>query len=119
MRKCCVGPDSDTAAQVDVDRGFVIPSAAARCTLVRGACVGSRVVYGSERTRCMDTGRFDTLTRSLTVAGSRRRALGTLAAALGLRSLAAPDDAAAARSGRCRRKPGECERCDRGKCEKK
>ena len=68
----------------------------------------------------MDADRFDTLTRSLTVAGSRRRALGPRSAARSWRSeLADPDDAVAARSARCRRKPGECERCDRGKCEKK
>src|SRR5829696_3565049 len=68
----------------------------------------------------MDADRFDTLTRSLSNAGSRRRMFGTtLSVALVALRLTDPEDAVAARSARCRRKPGECERCDRGKCEKK
>ena len=68
----------------------------------------------------MDADRFDTLTRSLGSAGSRRRALGAaLSGALVALGVTDPDEASAARSARCRRRPGECERCDRGKCEKK
>ena len=68
----------------------------------------------------MDADRFDTLARSLTSVGSRRRALGAaLSGALGALGMAEVDEASAARSGKCKRKPGECERCDRGKCEKK
>jgi hypothetical protein len=67
----------------------------------------------------MDADQFDTLTRSLSIAGSRRRMLGTaLSGALVALRLADPDEVTAARSAKCRRKPGECERCDRGKCTK-
>ena len=45
----------------------------------------------------MDADRFDTLTRSLTAAGSRRRALAAaLAGSLGLLALTDPGDVAAA-----------------------
>ena len=68
----------------------------------------------------MDAGRFDALSRSLASVGSRRRALVTvLSGALGVLGLAEADEATAANSGKCRRKPGECERCDRGKCQHK
>jgi hypothetical protein len=68
----------------------------------------------------MDTHQFDRFTRSLSIAGSRRGMLGTaLSGVLVGLGLADPDEVAAARSAKCRRKPGECERCDRGKCEKK
>jgi hypothetical protein len=67
----------------------------------------------------MDADQFDTLTRSLSIAGSRRRMLGTaLSGALVALRLADPDEVTAGRSAKCRRKPGECERCDRGKCTK-
>src|SRR5215218_5508658 len=67
----------------------------------------------------MDADQFDTLTRSLSIAGSRRRMLGTaISGALVALRLADPDEVTAARSAKCRRKPGECERCDRGKCTK-
>lgn len=65
----------------------------------------------------MDADRFDTLTRALTGSGSRRDALAaTLGGALGVLGLAAPDDAAAARSAKCKPRCGECERCKRGDC---
>jgi hypothetical protein len=68
----------------------------------------------------VDADRFDALSRSLAAVGSRRRALATaLGSAVGLLSLAAPDAARAAKSPKCKRKPNECERCDRGKCERK
>ena len=66
----------------------------------------------------MDGSRFDTLTRSLAVVGSRRRALAALGGALGLLGLVHPDDAAAAKSGKCKSKCDECQRCKRGKCKK-
>ena len=68
----------------------------------------------------MDSARFDALARSLTAAGSRRRALtAVLTGGLSLLGLAQPDDAAAAKSGKCKPKCGECERCKKGDCEKK
>ena len=68
----------------------------------------------------MDGSRFDTLARSFSATGSRRRALAaTIGAILGTFGLTHTHDAAAAKSGKCRRRPGECERCQRGTCEKK
>jgi hypothetical protein len=68
----------------------------------------------------MNADRFAALSRSLTAVGTRRRALGvTLSGVLGVLGLANPDEAGAARSPRCRREPGECERCQRGRCERK
>ena len=62
----------------------------------------------------MDAERFDSLTRVLTTAGSRRRVLAAaLAGALGLQGRLQPDDAAAGR--RCKPKCSECERCKKGK----
>ena len=63
----------------------------------------------------MDADRFDTLARSLTAVGSRRRTL----AALGLLGLADPDEAAAAKTGKCKPTCGECEKCKKGDCDKK
>lgn len=67
----------------------------------------------------MNADRFASLTRALAAARSRRRTLAALAGALGLVGLAYPEDAAAAKSGRCKPKCGECERCKRGDCDKK
>ena len=67
----------------------------------------------------MDAECFDTLTRMLTAAGSRRRALAALSGAFGLLSLAHPQDATAATSGKCTPKCGECEKCQKGDCDKK
>jgi hypothetical protein len=67
----------------------------------------------------MDADQFATLTRALAAARSRRGALAALAGALGLRGRAHPAGAGAARSRKCKRKPGECERCDKGDCDKK
>jgi hypothetical protein len=67
----------------------------------------------------MDADRFDALARSLTVAGSRRRALTALSGSLGLLGFARPDEATAAKSGRCKPTCGECEKCKRGDCKRK
>jgi hypothetical protein len=63
----------------------------------------------------MDDSRFDTLTRSLTTAGSRRRALTTvLGGALGLVAAASLDDAVA------KKKPcPPCKKRKKGKCKAK
>jgi len=66
----------------------------------------------------MDGTRFDTITRSLTVAGSRRRALAAgVAGALGLWGVTHQDDVAA--GGKCKPKCNECETCKKGKHGKK
>jgi hypothetical protein len=58
--------------------------------------------------------RFDTLAKELGSLKTRRLVLGALlGGALSALGLA---EAEAARSGRCRQKPGECHHCDRGKC---
>jgi hypothetical protein len=68
----------------------------------------------------MDAGRFDTLARSLAAAGTRRRALAvSLSGAVGLLGLARPGDATAAKSGKCKPKCGECEKCKKGDCDRK
>jgi hypothetical protein len=68
----------------------------------------------------MDATDFASLARSLFVARSRRRTLvAALAAALSTLGLAHRDDAAAVTSGKCTRKPRECEFCKKGKCERK
>ena len=67
----------------------------------------------------MDPNRFDSLARSLTEARSRRALTAALAGFLGLLGLAAPDDAAAAKSGKCKPKCGECEKCNKGDCKRK
>jgi hypothetical protein len=65
----------------------------------------------------MDADRFDTLTRALTAAGSRRRALtAALGGALSLLGLAHPDEAAA--GGACKPACNECQSCKKGDCEK-
>ena len=50
---------------------------------------------------------------------SRRRTLGGLVAALVAIGQTAPDEAAAARSGKCKPKCDECQRCQKGDCDKK
>ena len=68
----------------------------------------------------MDADHFDALARSLTAVGSRRRTLVVaLSAAVGLRGLVRPDHAAAATFRKCKPKCGECEKCKKGKCDKK
>src|SRR5688500_16719112 len=67
----------------------------------------------------MDDSRFDALVRSLTRSRSRRRALVALSGGLGLRGLTPPEDAGAAKSGKCKPKCGECEKCKKGDCDKK
>jgi hypothetical protein len=65
----------------------------------------------------MDGIHFDSLTRSLTQTGSRRRALAaTLGGALGVFGLVHPDDAAA--GGKCKPACNECATCKKGKCRK-
>jgi hypothetical protein len=65
----------------------------------------------------MDATRFDTFVRVLATRHRRRGTL-PLLALLGLR-LVDSDAAEAAKSGKCRRKPGVCETCKKGKCERK
>ena len=68
----------------------------------------------------MDADRFDSLVRSLTTVGFRRRTLATVVTgAIGLLGLAGADDVAAGKSGKCKPKCGECQTCDKGKCNKK
>src|SRR5678815_5270637 len=61
----------------------------------------------------MDPVRFDALSRSLTIAGSRRRVVATLAGALGALGLA-PADMTEARKKAC----PPCKKRKRGKCKK-
>lgn len=68
----------------------------------------------------MDADHFDSLARSLTDARSRRRAIAAaLGGALGVLGLLDRDEASAAKSGKCKRKPEECETCKKGKCQTK
>jgi hypothetical protein len=67
----------------------------------------------------MDADRFDAVARLWAAAGSRRAALtAVVGGAVGLLGLADPDQAAAARSGKCKPRCGECAHCRRGKCRK-
>jgi hypothetical protein len=71
----------------------------------------------------MDGAQFDTLikrlatTRLTRLAALRGLAVGAVASLTGVDFSA--DEAEAANSGKCRQKPGECERCDRGACHRK
>jgi hypothetical protein len=65
----------------------------------------------------MKVDQFDTFTRSLTVAGSRRRALALALGGLISLSLARSEDVAA--GGRCKPKCSECKKCKKGKHGKK
>jgi hypothetical protein len=67
----------------------------------------------------MDADRFDALARSLTATGSRRRALTALGGSLGLLGMALPNEATAAKTGKCKPKCGECEKCKKGDCKRK
>ncbi len=68
----------------------------------------------------MDADRFETLMRSLSAVGSRRRSLRTtLGVVLGALGLAASDAADAAKSGTCKPPCGECQRCKKGDCDRK
>jgi hypothetical protein len=63
----------------------------------------------------MEADRFDTLTRTLATAGSRRRALvATLGGALGMFGLVHSDEAQA--GGKCRPACDECQTCKQGRC---
>lgn len=65
----------------------------------------------------MDAIRFDALTKTLIAEAIRRRTLaGVLAGALGALGRAVGEDADAAKSGRCKKKCGECKFCKKGKC---
>ena len=65
----------------------------------------------------MDSARFDSLTRSLTRAGSRRRAMAAaIGGALAVLALADPEHAVAGNSGKCKPKCADCETCDKGPC---
>jgi hypothetical protein len=61
----------------------------------------------------MEINQFDTLTRSLTVAGSRRRVLALAFGGLISLGLARSDDVAA--GGKCKPKCPECRKCKKGK----
>src|SRR5215212_6677746 len=65
----------------------------------------------------MEVNQFDTLTRSLTAAGSRRRALALALGGLVTLGLARSDDVAA--GGKCKPKCPECKQCKKGKHGKK
>jgi hypothetical protein len=65
----------------------------------------------------MNTNRFDALTKAWIAEASRRRTLaGVLAAAIGALGLASAEEAAAAKSGKCKKKCGQCNFCKKGKC---
>src|SRR5512133_2814516 len=64
----------------------------------------------------MDPSRFDTLTRSLSTAGSRRHALVAAIGGLGLIGLAQADGADA--DGACKPACGACQTCKTGHCHK-
>ena len=69
------------------------------------------------RFRVMDADRFDSLSRSLAITGSRRLALtAALGGALGLLGLTHPDDATA--GGKCKPTCNECQTCTKGPCTK-
>ena len=67
----------------------------------------------------MDADRFDAIARTSISATNRRYTLGALLggalAVLGV----APPDTSAAKSGKCKPKCGECEKCKKGDCDKK
>jgi hypothetical protein len=66
----------------------------------------------------MERFHFDALTRSLTTAGSRRLALAALlGGAFGRLGLAEIE--AKRKSGKCKPKCAACQKCDKGKCDKK
>ena len=66
----------------------------------------------------MDAARFDSLTRSLFAARSRRQTLGiVLGGAVVALGVTHADDATA--GGKCKPTCDECETCDKGKCKKK
>jgi hypothetical protein len=68
----------------------------------------------------MDVTRFDALTKAWIAEASRRRTLvGLLAGALGALGLSQADDTDAAKSGKCKKKCGQCNICKKGKCKKK
>jgi hypothetical protein len=65
----------------------------------------------------MDGFRFDAIAKALVVSASRRRTLGTLlAGGLAAVGLTDPEDAWAAKSGKCTKDCGPCERCQKGQC---
>jgi hypothetical protein len=67
----------------------------------------------------MDANRFDATTRLVFAAASRRRTLGSLlGAALAALGLIRPNQTLA-KSGKCKPKCGECERCKKGDCNTK
>jgi len=71
-----------------------------------------------ERTKTMDSSRFDALTKTLVSSASRRRTLGgLLAGALATVGLSDRDDAWAAKnSGKCKKDCGPCKKCHKGDC---
>ena len=68
----------------------------------------------------MDATCFDAFTRSLSTTRSRRDALAALlGGSFGIFGLVHPDDAKAAKSGKCKPDCGPCATCAKGKCKKK
>ena len=68
----------------------------------------------------MDGARLNSLARSLTTPGSRRRALAAaFSGTLGLLALVHPDETAAGKAGKCKSECGECQTCQKGDCKKK
>lgn len=75
-------------------------------------------VLGGTQRMVLDGAHFDQLTKRL----SRRRimqGLGTVLVGGTLAALGQSGNATAAKSGRCKRTPGACETCKKGKCHKK
>jgi hypothetical protein len=68
----------------------------------------------------MDGIRFDTIAKTLAVGATRRRTLGgLLVGALAAIGLAGPEDAYAAKNGKCKEECPVCKKCKRGKCKVK
>jgi hypothetical protein len=79
------------------------------------------VAVGSSLQACeeapVEDTRFDAMAKALGSRNTRRLTLGALlSGALGALGVTGAE---AAKSGKCKRQPGECERCDKGKCERK
>jgi hypothetical protein len=68
----------------------------------------------------MDVHRFDTLVRTFSTQGSRRRLFGLLGSTAlgGVLATSIADDADAKKK-KCKKKCGECQRCKKGKCKPK
>jgi hypothetical protein len=82
--------------------------------------VSVRSCHHSRQEAPVENTRFDDIARALGSLTTRRQTFGALlGGALSTLGLAQPEDVAAAKSGKCKPKCGECERCKRGDCNKK